>query len=171
MGIRPLRADDACAVLAAFRHLSAASRRQRFFSAINQYTPGRVEELTATDRKGRWAVVALLLDEEQPEIVAMAEYVRPGDETRVAEPAIAVLDDYQGEGLGTLLLQLLAVRAAAEGIERFIGTIRDSNAVARRLLERAGAGFALEYAGVVRAELDLRRYAPAVRCTAPVARS
>ena len=49
--------------------------------------------------------------------VGVARYVRTGPD--VAEPAIVVVDGWQGRGVGSRLLDALVKRAREEGIRRF----------------------------------------------------
>lgn len=59
----------------------------------------------------------MALDHSTRDGVGVARFLRIGEE--VAEPAVAVADDWQGCGVGTLLLDLLAARAWEEGIRVF----------------------------------------------------
>src|SRR6185369_17223597 len=63
-------------------------------------------------------------------IVAAATYVAVGD--GIAEAAFAVADEFQGKGLGTALLERLAVTAACAGFHSFLATTQADNA---RMLE------------------------------------
>jgi acetyl coenzyme A synthetase (ADP forming)-like protein len=66
----------------------------------------------------------------------------PAAETDSAEVALAVADDCQGRGLGTLLLGELAVSAAANGIARFEAVVLPEN---YRMLETfRNSGFATQ---------------------------
>jgi len=71
------------------------------------------------------------------EIVGVARFVRTGDFT--AESAIAILDHWQGQGLGTALFQALTAHAFDEGIERFDALMLAENEPMLRLMSRAGA--------------------------------
>ena len=50
VGIRPMRPADAPRLFAAYQRLSQASRRQRFLSAISEYTAGRLDGGEEDDR-------------------------------------------------------------------------------------------------------------------------
>ena len=58
-------------------------------------------------------------------IVAHAMYVRIDRES--AEVAFAVADAWQGHGLGTVLLGLVAEMARSAGIPRFVALVRADN--------------------------------------------
>ena len=62
--------------------------------------------------------------------------MRPGPD--VAEPAIVVMDDWQGRGAGSRLLNALVERAQEEGIWRFEAPVLAYNADAIHMLEALG---------------------------------
>jgi GNAT superfamily N-acetyltransferase len=95
-----------------------------------------VRYLTDVDHHDHEAVVAL--DPATGEGVGVARYVRDGDRRERAEAAVTVIDDWQQRGLGTLLLELLAVRAREEGIDRFTALMLASNDEMMELLQSLG---------------------------------
>lgn len=58
-------------------------------------------------------------------------------------------DDFQGRGLGTLLLGALAVAARVHGITRFSSDVLAENATMRGILDRAGVRWGTQPYGVV----------------------
>ncbi len=155
VGVRMLEPADGPNLTDVFRHLSPASRRQRFLSTSCEYWPARVEALTSVSRPGRYALVATLLDRPQRPIIALAEFVTNADASWIAEPAITVLDAYQGHRLGTRLSLMLIEAAPQRGVTRFTGTLDVSNTAATRLVQRAGARLAIDTPGVLRFALDI----------------
>jgi GNAT superfamily N-acetyltransferase len=99
--------------------------------------------------------VVVLLDDPRRPVVALAEYAVAPDAPWIAEPAIAVLDAYQGHGLGTQLGQRLLDAARRHGISEFAGTLQESNTPAVRLLRHAGARLCLDTPGALRARLTI----------------
>jgi len=75
--------------------------------------------------------------------VAVAEFMRLRDETS-AEVAFAVADELQGRGIGTRLLEQLASRAAAAGVERFVAEVLPENAAMLAVFRDAGFEVARE---------------------------
>ena len=71
-------------------------------------------------------------------MIGVARFVRTDPGSPAAEVAVAVVDDWQGRGLGTLLLDRLAARAREEGIERFTATVLADNRAVIELMERLG---------------------------------
>jgi GNAT superfamily N-acetyltransferase/nucleotide-binding universal stress UspA family protein len=118
----------------AFERLSPESRYRRFFSPVTSLGDRQLDYLTDVDHRDHEALVALA--EDTGDMVGVARYVRTRPD--VAEPAIVVSDDWQGRGLGALLLDGLADRARAEGIESFVAPVLAENTAALRLFERLG---------------------------------
>jgi acetyl coenzyme A synthetase (ADP forming)-like protein len=120
--VRPTRPDDREALLAFLRDLSVESRRLRFFS------PGAnlqsiADWASGVDYDRRYGVVAT--GGRGQRIVAHAAYERvDGDR---AEVAFEVADDYQGRGIGTILLAHLAEAANEAGVEVFEASVLPDN--------------------------------------------
>ena len=74
----------------------------------------------------------------------------------MADLAVTVIDDYQGRGLGRLLLDVAVLDADAAGVDRFEGVVLGDNISSRRMLARGGATFRVEGGGVLAFTLPLR---------------
>ena len=130
--IRPVEADDAPLLRLTLEHLSALSRYRRFREPIDHFSPRELDELTHADHFTREALVAL--DAVAGEGVGIAGYVRDAHDPEGAEVTYLVTDAWQGRGVGTALLERLAARARAAGLERFTATTLVGSDDARRLL-------------------------------------
>lgn len=87
-------------------------------------------------------------------VVADARFVReatPG----VAEVAFIVGDDYQGRGIGSFLMEALAVAARSEGIRRFTARVLAENVPMRTILDHYGARWQRDEQGVVTTVFDV----------------
>ena len=133
--IRPWRPPDATLLSHGFYRLSATSSYRRFLSASPVLTAEMRRALVDVDHHDHEALVAF--DEHTGEAIGIARYVR-GDQTDTAEIALTVIDDWQGRGLGTLLLEALGARARADGISTFTALMLRENHEMRRLLEHFG---------------------------------
>jgi acetyl coenzyme A synthetase (ADP forming)-like protein len=140
-------AEDADALLEFFGGLSEHSRYLRFHG-FPQLGPKLVEPLVEPDWQERGALLGSL----DGRIVAVANWVRLRD-PRAAEVAFAVGDDFQRRGVGTRLLEQLASRAAAAGIEEFVAEVLHENDTMLRVFRNAG--FAVTRAGEG-GELEIR---------------
>jgi acetate---CoA ligase (ADP-forming) len=96
-----------------------------------------VEPVLDPDWIDRGALIGSVTDGGEDRVVALANYVRLRDPS-TAEVAFTVADEYQGRGIGTRLLEQLAARAAAQGIERFVGEVMAGNSAMIGVFERVG---------------------------------
>jgi GNAT superfamily N-acetyltransferase len=133
--LRPGRAADRDLLLRGFQRLSPKSRYLRFLVATPELSEEMVRHLTDVDHHDHEAIIAL--DDATGEGLGVARFVRNVDRPDVAEVAVTVIDDWQGRGLGTLLLEVLSARAREEGIRSFtalmLATNRDMMDLFRRL--------------------------------------
>ena len=124
--------EDADALLDFFSRLSEHSRYLRFHG-FPTAGPSLVEPVLDPDWGERGALIGCLDDR----IVALANWVRLRD-PRAAEVAFTVDDDYQRRGIGTRLLEQLALRASGAGIEEFVAEVLRENDVMLTVFRDAG---------------------------------
>jgi RimJ/RimL family protein N-acetyltransferase len=134
VAIRPIRADDAPRLRAAYDRLSPESKYRRFLAPKPHLTSSDTQYLVDVDGHDHVALVAVSLEDPQP-ILGVARFVRSPDDPALAELAIVVGDPFQQEGLATALLTRLAQAAAARGVKRWRATMLTSNEPARRLVQ------------------------------------
>jgi GNAT superfamily N-acetyltransferase len=132
--IRQGHAADRELLLRGFERLSPESRYRRFLSPMPELSEGMVRYLTEIDHHGHEAMIAL--DEHTGEGIGVARYVRDPQRPEVAEVAVTVIDDWQGRGLGTLLLEVISARAREEGITTFTALMLAANEEMMDLLKR-----------------------------------
>ncbi len=123
--VRISQPEDAEALAGFFKQLSPESRRRRFFS---ESKPGMdmISALcdSSNPRKQVTALVSRIADGAQ-RIIATGSYIAHDKDT--AEFAVAVDDTFQGKGIGGLLLERLAVIAAANGFVHFLAITSPNN--------------------------------------------
>jgi RimJ/RimL family protein N-acetyltransferase len=142
--IRSIRADDKARLAAGHARLSRETQRRRYLSAKPRLTARDLRYLTEVDGHDHVALVAVLA--EHPEIiVAVGRFVRLAGDPEAAEFAIVVGDPLQGQGLGGTLAELLAERAAAEGVTRFTATMETDNEPAQHLIHRISNHLAYDH--------------------------
>jgi GNAT superfamily N-acetyltransferase len=134
--IRPISPDDKEALSEAFGHLGERSRYRRFLAPHGRLTPRELCYFTEVDHHDHEALVAV--DPHTSEGVGVARYVRSNDDPRVAELAVAVVDDWQRQGVGGRLAGALADRAREEGITKFTALVLADNALSLNLLRDLG---------------------------------
>jgi acetyltransferase len=134
--------------------MSHHSRQQRFAAPVVTLTDTQLDHLTRLDEKDRVAWCAFLQTESEERGIGLARYVRLDDEENVAEFAITVVDEFQGQGIGTELLNRLIESARSNSIETLRGYILPSNEAMLALCRRVGADTVREDASTLRADIQ-----------------
>jgi len=155
--VRPVVPADRARLADGLQRMSARSRYLRFHSRVTRLSEARLRYLSEVDFEEHVAWGALAMDEPGAPGVGVARFVRDADHPDSAEFAITVLDDWQGMGLGSLLLRTLMGSAAQRGIRRLVAPVLLENQVALRLIERLGGRRARVEGGVVDMVLPVRR--------------
>ena len=152
--IRALRPDDREGLLAAVASSSTQSLYRRFFSPKRSFTEREVAFFLDVDFVDHLALVAVLNEGGRPMIVGGARYivVQPGR----AEVAFTVVDRYQGQGIGALLMHHLAAIARQAGIKELIAEVLADNISMLKVFEKSGLRLTTKQeAGVVHGTLQL----------------
>ena len=136
--IRPVVPQDRRHFVAGLSRLSERGRYLRFHTVIQELTADELTHLTSMDYRTHMAWGAVAIDEPGEPGVGVARYVRDRNDATAAETAVTVVDDYQGIGLGTVLMETLLITALHNGIERLGARILPENRAARKLLHRLG---------------------------------
>jgi len=166
LAVRPIEPGDKEDLAQGFEGLSDDSRYKRFLSPTPHLSDAQLRYLTEVDHHDHEALVALADSGAGP---GVARFVRLPDEPGSAEVAVAVRDDWQGRGVATGLLRLLAARAREEGVERFTATALASNHAVIDLLEELGPARVVPGAnGTVEMQVEL---APDERDGSPLRRA
>jgi RimJ/RimL family protein N-acetyltransferase len=150
--VRPIRPEDKDALARGLDRLSPESRYRRFLRPMTGLSERELEYLTEIDYTNHFAWVAVTADD--GEGLGVARYIRDAIDPAVAEAAVAVVDDHQGRGLGSILMRLLVATALENGIRTFRGWVLGDNIEVLRPLERIGARRTADK-GVLRVEVDL----------------
>ena len=160
--LRTIRSRDRLLLAEGFKHLSSESRYMRFFGVKKELTAKDLDYLTDIDGVNHFAVGAVRVDEVgREEGLGVARFVRFDAEPDRAEPAIAVVDEMQGLGIGTALAHCLVEAAEERGIRRFRVEFLAGNERLRVLIESAmddipGATMELgSDTGTIYAEIEL----------------
>jgi GNAT superfamily N-acetyltransferase len=137
--VRPILPEDRDRLREGFVRLSAQSRYRRFLTSLEHLSDQQVRDLTEIDYDDHMAWVAIDSSRPARPGVGVARYVRLAEEPAVAEAAVTVLDEYQGRGIGTILLRMLAGSAREHGIRSFRGYVLAENAPMLDILQDLGA--------------------------------
>ena len=134
--LRQVGPDDRPLFAAAWEAFGETSRYRRFMVPKQHLSEHDLEYLTEVDHVDHEAIGAV-----EPRTGAglgVARYVRDAQRPDTAEAAVAVVDEWQGRGLGTVLLRRLTGRAVANGIRTFTATLLTENRSMLHLFERLG---------------------------------
>jgi GNAT superfamily N-acetyltransferase len=134
--VRPVRPDDKPLLAAAWEGFGEESRYRRFMAAKKQLSTRELAHFTEIDHVDHEAIAAL--DPRTGAGLGVARYLRNAGRPDTAEAAVAVIDDWQGRGLGGVLLRRLCARAKANGIDAFTASLRTDNRSMMRLFQRLG---------------------------------
>jgi GNAT superfamily N-acetyltransferase len=139
--IRAIRADDKERLHEHFLGLSGQSVYFRFMGIRRDLSPDDLKRLTELDFKTHVGLVATLTEGGRERFIGVGRYIC-GAEPKRGEVAFAILDGFQGHGIGTILLQHLSRIANANGVEEFEADVLGEN---RQMLEVfAHSGFQRE---------------------------
>jgi RimJ/RimL family protein N-acetyltransferase len=134
--IRALRPDDRADLLAAVGRTSGPSLYRRFFAVRRRFAEPEIAFFLNPDFINHVALVAVVEESSRPVIVGGGRYVivQPGK----AEVAFAVVDQYQGQGIGASLLHHLAAIARGTGLEQLIAEVLPDNIPMLKVFEKSG---------------------------------
>lgn len=137
--VRALKPSDEADMLAAVDRIGAQSLYRRFMGAKRGFSEKERAFFLNVDFLKHVALVAVVKEGTHDAIVAGGRYIVEGPGT--AEIAFAVVDDYQGQGIGALLLRHLAVLAREAGLKEFTAEVLADNAPMLKVFERCGLKF------------------------------
>lgn len=136
--LRPIVPEDRDRLASGMDALSQRSRRMRFFSPAEQLSEATLDRLTDLDPHQHVAWGALSTTRPREPGAGVARAIGEGDRGTV-ELAITIADDYQGRGLGVVLLAVVLMAARAEGHNRLTAEVLAENERMLDLLRQVGA--------------------------------
>jgi ribosomal protein S18 acetylase RimI-like enzyme len=136
IAIRALRRDDRAGMLAAIGRTSMQSLQRRFFVPKKGFSEQEMTFFLNIDFESHVAIVAEVEEDERPVIAGGGRYivVQPGQ----AEIAFVVVDAYQGQGIGTILMRHLAVLARNAGLKELVAEVLPENTAMLKLFKKFG---------------------------------
>ncbi len=150
----PVSPCDRQCILDGFEQLSDRSRYSRYHMPMRTLPDDYVDCLTGADNYNS-VVVACHLDQEGARVgIGLARYVRLQEEPGVAEFSVTVVDAYQNQGLGTLLLEYLIQHARDNQVSLLRGYVLPGNEAMIGVLQRYAVCKRNESDGTVCYELD-----------------
>ena len=137
--VRALKPSDETEMMAAVGRIGAQSLYRRFMGAKRGFSDKERAFFLNVDFVNHVALVAVVKEGDRATIVAGGRYIveKPG----MAEVAFAVVDDYQGQGIGAVLLRHLTVLARAAGLKKFTAEVLPDNTPMLKVFEKSGLKF------------------------------
>ncbi|MGB7861161.1 MAG: GNAT family N-acetyltransferase [Acidimicrobiia bacterium] len=127
--LSPLLFEDRKLIEAGFAQLSERSRYTRFGQGRAALSDSELDYLANVDQTDHvaWGVSV------DGSGVGVGRYIVSRAD-RCAEVAVTVVDEYQGRGIGRLLLETLVATARHDGVEEFCFDVVPDNAIVRHML-------------------------------------
>jgi RimJ/RimL family protein N-acetyltransferase len=136
VNIRSLRPDDKDDMLAAISRTGNQSLQRRFFVPKRSFSEKEVAFFMNIDFAQHVALVALADEDGRELIIGGGRYVVAA--SGVAEIAFVVIDDYQGQGVATLLMHHLIILARTAGLKQLVADVLPENAAMRKIFSKFG---------------------------------
>ncbi|MDH3390223.1 MAG: GNAT family N-acetyltransferase [Desulfobulbaceae bacterium] len=115
---RLIHPDDKKRLIDGFHHLSKQSIYFRFLGSKKELTESELIYFTETDYDKHIALVATIPKNGDEEIIAVGRYIETeqSDSIPSAEVALAVVDNHQNRGIGSILFEKLMKIARSQGV-------------------------------------------------------
>jgi RimJ/RimL family protein N-acetyltransferase len=133
--IRALRPEDRSDIVAAVDHMSVKSLYRRFFGLKRHFSEREIDFFLNVDFTNHVVLIAVTRDAGRAAIVGGGRYivVRPG----VAEVAFTVVDKFQGQGIGRVLMRHIAALARDAGLQELIAEVLPENTPMLKVFEKS----------------------------------
>ncbi len=137
--MRPVKLTDESRLREMFYKLSDQSVHDRFFRAIEAMPHEQLQEFLRVDYAADMAMAVLTDSSDEADLIGVGHYSND-PQTNLADSAYLVRDDWQGRGIGTLLLNALIEIALAHGIKGFTADVLVINSGMLRIFQKCGYG-------------------------------
>jgi|SRR5690348_9365746 RimJ/RimL family protein N-acetyltransferase len=138
--IRAIRPDDRDGFVQAFQQFAKSpdSVHFRFHGFKRSLTESEAIQMTDIDFVDHVALVATEGPDSDKRLIGVGRYIVCDTKKRRAEVAFAILDEYQGKGIGSLLLRHLATIGKAQGLRELQAEVLADNHQMTGVLESSG---------------------------------
>jgi len=140
--------------------VSADTRYLRFLSPVPAFNPARAETMARQLwLENAWLTQVLLAtvrEDSREKIIGLGEWhINPRDCTQ-ADFALLVRDEWQGQGIGTVLLKRLVELAGRDGVTSLHSEIHPTNRVMRKVLSKLNMPVSYQFeSGTLEVEVKL----------------
>lgn len=123
-------------MLEAVKRTSAKSLFRRFFGPRREFSENEIRFFLNVDFVNHIAIIAEIDENGKSAVVGGARFIKLDAET--TEMAFAVIDPYQGHGIGKMLMHHIAVLARAAGIRKLVAEVLPENTPMLKVMEKSG---------------------------------
>jgi RimJ/RimL family protein N-acetyltransferase len=143
--VRAIRPDDKETILAGMSQFSEASVYKRFHGPKQGFTEQELRFMTEIDYLYHVALVVAL--KENGQVIGGGRYICYDESLppRRAEVAFAVVDSFQGLGVGSIVLKHLIIIAREVGVGKFEAEVLVENSAMMRVFEKSGPAMTKDY--------------------------
>jgi len=138
--LRPVKETDGPLLLELFKELSPSSVRLRFLSVLHGLPGELVYQFSHVDYKKSFGLAALSNIENAGPIIGVPRYAYDS-ERELPELAVVVRDDWQGKGLGSILLSRVIGIGRKNGFSRFEAMIDSQNKTIMHIFRQIGVHY------------------------------
>ena len=134
--LRPLREADLKHAQQYFGGLSEQSKYMRFMTPTPTLTPETLALVVAALREARAGITVAIIDRNHDEYLIGGARIVPTERPGSCEFALSIVDEWQGKGLGTILMRE-AVRLGQQlGYHRIEGSVLTINSRMLKVAQR-----------------------------------
>jgi RimJ/RimL family protein N-acetyltransferase len=134
--IRALHPEDRDAMLTAVSRTGKQSLFRRFFGVRREFSEKEIRFFLDVDFVNHVAIVAEVDEDGKPAIVGGARFIRT--DAGAAEVAFAVIDPYQGHGVGTILMRhIVSLARAAADLHELVAEVLPENTAMLKVMEKS----------------------------------
>jgi acyl-CoA hydrolase/RimJ/RimL family protein N-acetyltransferase len=151
---RPVKISDEPLLKDFFYGLSDQTMLKRFASSQREMPHKRLQGFTVIDYTRELEIMAILQHDLREEIVGIG-WCYADEKGDTAEVAFAVKDEYQGQGIGTELLEYLCDIGMKRGVKTIFAEVLTWNDVMIHVFEKAGFKTTSMEAGMLSMQLEL----------------
>jgi GNAT superfamily N-acetyltransferase len=149
--IRAVRPDDGPKIRRAFYHLAPHTRYMRFLAPKAEVSDAELARITQADFKNSIALLATIGEGDKEVVIGGASCytINPAAAERSGEVAFTVEEEFQGRGVGGVLMRHLAAITRAKGFHTLWAEVLCSNAPMLNVFRRSGLPMKVEQDGNV----------------------
>jgi len=136
--VRPIDPSDKKLLQTGFTQLSEWSKYFRFFAVHNKLSDNELKFFTEVDGINHVAWGIGIETGNDPIPVGVGRFVRLKDDQDTAEVAFTVVDSYQKQGVGRILISVLNIAASHVGIKKFRYYVLKENQFVMNTLNQLG---------------------------------